>query len=153
MSNDFKFDPMQLLLGGMENADPRMQELLRQQMQQKMSGEGEPTKEEILRRFRIQNKKLLEQIKVLKNSLRETKAEGDKMVTYLDYFLKLNTALAAALGSCENCWGEDAGCDRCGGEGVPGWRPVNKRLFAIYVQPCLDKLNTTNHNQPPNNQH
>lgn len=134
-------DAIQLLLQQFEGADPQLRQLLEQQLKNQMQSPGreEPTKEELLRRFRIQNKKLLEQVAASKSGLKEFREENTKLIGYLDYFLKLNQTLSAALGSCENCWGEDAECDQCGGRGSPGWRPSNPRLFQLYVQPCLDK--------------
>ena len=133
-------DAWQLLLQQFDGADPQLRQLLEQQIKANINTPGgEPTKEELLRRYRIQNKKLLEQVSVLKGQWKETKEENTKLISYLDYFLKLNATLAAALGSCENCWGEDSTCDHCGGKGTPGWRPVNARLFQLYIQPAFDK--------------
>jgi len=138
-------DALQQFLDQFDNGDPQMRQLLEMQFRNNLNKNNEPSKEEVLRRFRIQNKKLLEQIAALKESLKASREEQQTMVNYLDYFLKLNNALAGALGSCDNCWGEDASCEKCGGDGSPGWTTVNRRLFNIYVQPCLDKLNR----QPP----
>jgi hypothetical protein len=44
--------------------------------------------------------------------------------------------LAAALGACD-CWGEDAGCPGCGGQGSAGWVPPDPELYAEYVAPAV----------------
>jgi hypothetical protein len=141
MGNTNGFDPLQMLLNQLNTTDPQTRQILENYLKDNPS-RSEPTKDEILRRFRIQNKKLQEQLLILKEQLKKSKEEEQKLISYLDHFLKLNTALSAALGSCENCWGNDPDCDRCGGEGIPGWRPVNKRLYALYVQPCIAKATT-----------
>lgn len=141
MENTNDFNPMQAILNQLNQSDPQIRQLIEQQlmMNEKKKKEQVPV-EEIVRRFRIQNRKLHDQGIALKQQLKQFKDEHDKMVVYLDHFLKLNNTLSAALGSCENCWGEDQNCDKCNGQGIPGWREVNKRLFNNYVQPCLEKL-------------
>jgi len=47
-----------------------------------------------------------------------------------------NVLLAAALGACD-CWGVDAGCPGCGGEGSAGWVPPDPELYAEYVAPAV----------------
>lgn len=142
-------DPLQTLLSQFDNADPQMRQMLEMQLRNNQNKKSEPSKEEVIRRFKIQNKKLLEHIAGLKETLKTSRQEHQAMVGYLDYFLKLNNALAAALGSCENCWGEDASCEKCGGDGISGWTTVNRRLFNLYVQPCIDKLNLSNQASKP----
>ena len=95
---------------------------------------------ETIRRLRIQNKKLLEQVKLLKEQVKQVNAEKAQMSSGLNYLLKLNNSLAEALGSCASCWGEDAACNNCQGQGSPGWRQINKRFFNRYVLPGLEKL-------------
>lgn len=45
--------------------------------------------------------------------------------------------LAAALGACAECWGQDFECDVCGGAGGPGWTDPDENLFDRYVAPAL----------------
>jgi hypothetical protein len=56
-----------------------------------------------------------------------------------------NLLLAAALGACD-CWGEEAGCPRCGGQGVPGWMPPDPELYGEYVAPAVRR---TSPDPPP----
>jgi hypothetical protein len=95
---------------------------------------------ETIRRLRIQNTKLLEQVKLLKDQVKNVNTEKAQMSSNLNLLLKLNNSLAEALGSCTNCWGEDAECTNCQGQGSPGWRQINKRFFNRYVLPGLEKL-------------
>ncbi|HEV7780155.1 MAG TPA: hypothetical protein VGO58_02760 [Chitinophagaceae bacterium] len=95
---------------------------------------------EITRCLRIQNKKLLEQVAFLKQRLKTDGADKTEINARLNYLVKLNHDLSEALGSCNKCWGEDPGCADCSGNGSPGWRTVNKRLFYLYVLPTLERL-------------
>jgi hypothetical protein len=141
METNQPFDPLQAMLSQMNHADPQVRQLIEQQIRASQERKKQQeTNEETLRRFRIQNKRLMDQISAMKAQSKQNKEEQDRMVNCLDYFLKLNNSLAAALGSCDNCWGEDQNCEKCNGDGLPGWREVNKRLFNIYVQPCLEKI-------------
>ncbi len=45
--------------------------------------------------------------------------------------------LAAALGACAECWGEEPTCPGCGGEGASGWMPPDPELYAEYVAPAV----------------
>lgn len=119
-------------------------ELLRAMLSQvKMDGKEDKqadAEKETMRRLRIQNKKLLEQLKILKDQFKQANKDKQQMSDSLTYLLKLNNSLSEALGSCNNCWGEDAECELCHGQGSPGWRLINKRFFNRYVLPCLEKL-------------
>jgi hypothetical protein len=45
--------------------------------------------------------------------------------------------LAAALGACCVCWGEDATCRVCRGRGAPGFALPDETLFEQYVLPAV----------------
>lgn len=47
-----------------------------------------------------------------------------------------NTFVAGALGACD-CWGTDAGCERCGGRGAPGAYDPEPAAFELIVLPLL----------------
>ena len=51
-----------------------------------------------------------------------------------------NDALAAALGACHLCFGEDGWCRLCGGRGRPGSRRPDADAFNRYVRPTLLRL-------------
>jgi hypothetical protein len=51
-----------------------------------------------------------------------------------------DAVLAAALGACEFCWGENPSCPVCGGEGVPGSSVPPTELFMRYIAPAARKL-------------
>jgi hypothetical protein len=45
--------------------------------------------------------------------------------------------LAAALGACPDCWGDNGPCTACGGEGHPGAYRPDRQAFAGYVLPAV----------------
>ena len=100
---------------------------------------GEINKE-IIRRLRIQNKQLLDSISVIKDQLKQIKANMYETKNQLSNLQKINNSLSLSLGSCNTCWGEDPECNTCSGKGFPGWRKINKRSFNRYVLPALEKL-------------
>lgn len=51
-----------------------------------------------------------------------------------------NDMLAAALGACYLCWGENVSCELCGGEGAPGSTPPDGELFKELVGPVVRRL-------------
>lgn len=100
----------------------------------------ENDEKEIIRRLRIQNIKLQEQLTNLKKKLKQTISEKSKFIQMLDQGKELEVKLSEALGSCQYCWGNDPACIKCSGNGISGWRKINKRLFNVYVLPALDKF-------------
>lgn len=49
-----------------------------------------------------------------------------------------NRVLAEAFGACR-CWGTDARCRRCGGDGVPGWEPPRNDWLVELLWPLLER--------------
>lgn len=62
--------------------------------------------------------------------LRNTRGELDAALDQLD-------ELAAALGACEACWGEDKRCPDCRGKGSAGYFEPDRALFDRYIMPAL----------------
>ena len=58
----------------------------------------------------------------------------------LEGLQRRNDALAAALGACHLCFGEDGWCRLCGGRGRPGSRRPDADAFNRYVRPTLLRL-------------
>ncbi|HLK27325.1 MAG TPA: hypothetical protein VKT28_02000 [Puia sp.] len=94
---------------------------------------------EIARRLKIQNKKLLEQLQFLKTEVKKYKADKNELTVKFNQLAKLNRSLSDAVGSCHQCWGDDPACEVCGGNGSSGWRNINKRLFNNYIFPAVEK--------------
>jgi len=141
MDNGNQFDPLQAMLNQIRIDNPSLRELIEQRIrEQQKKGTQKEISNEIIRRLRIQNKKLLEQVASLKEQLKRGSTDKNQIMNKLNYLVKLNNSLSEALGSCNNCWGEDPVCTYCSGNGSPGWRDINKRKFNAYVLPTLEKL-------------
>jgi hypothetical protein len=48
-----------------------------------------------------------------------------------------NEAMAAAVGACPKCWGEEAVCPECDGNGSPGSTMPDAAMFSRYVAPAV----------------
>lgn len=59
-----------------------------------------------------------------------------------------NDALAAALGACYLCFGDDPVCPECGGNGVPGSLQPEAAAFRQYVTPAIRRIRTAQHYRP-----
>jgi hypothetical protein len=53
-----------------------------------------------------------------------------------------NRDFAAALGACARCWGQDANCPMCAGEGAPGGAPLDVYLYRRLIAPATRRLNS-----------
>lgn len=106
----------------------------------KRSGRQSVINVEIMRRFRIQNKKLMEQVAWLKDQLKYANTNQEKIKRDMNMFMTLNSELAKAVGGCAECWGENYRCKHCNGSGIPGWKNGNKKHFKNVVIPLLKIL-------------
>jgi len=138
MNNENYLNSLQMI-NGVKIGDFSLQRLAEKHAQKKIEEEKQNEQKEIIRRLRIQNKKLQEQLTTTKKRIKQINAEKEKVVTEFNRVKEFNDVLSRALGSCSSCWGEDAECLICSGEGIPGWRKINKRLFNIYVVPSLGR--------------
>ena len=71
---------------------------------------------------------------------REYKSLARRMFTELQRVRDRNSMLADALGACGQCWGEDAACEYCSGNGCVGAYLINPKLFESVVGPALEQL-------------
>jgi hypothetical protein len=62
----------------------------------------------------------------------------------VDRLQEINETLAAALGACPICWGDDPGCVVCQGRGGPGSLRPDRELFERLVTPALRRLRGPN---------
>src|SRR6185436_6642355 len=108
------------LLDQLGNEDPRLRMLL-QLMPQSQSAAvtDEPTARVVPRR-------------VLERAARLRAA--------YDSLAERNAALADALGACPLCWGEEPGCRRCEGRGVPGSVDADPDRFRELIVPALRRM-------------
>jgi len=132
---------LQAMLNHIRTDDPGFRSFIRQKIiENRNKQKQQANTKEIIRRLRIQNKKLMEQVALLKEQLNQNKTGKNEMQARLNQLIKLNNSLSGALGSCSTCWGEDPDCSNCSGNGSAGWRNTNRRLFNVYVLPTLTKL-------------
>lgn len=54
-----------------------------------------------------------------------------------------NDLLAAALGGCHLCWGDDPLCETCAGRGRPGSALPDARAFRACVLPAVRRVTAT----------
>jgi hypothetical protein len=121
-------------LAAQESIDPTVQSLLaraiteRAQFGGRNQGESDEDPDRVARRRR---------------AMRTLRERFEAMEDELDELRDRNDMLAAALGACAQCWGEDPGCELCAGGGGPGSYPPDQHLFDQLVRPGLRKLHAT----------
>jgi hypothetical protein len=69
--------------------------------------------------------------------LRHLEAENRQLRAANRVLLRHSEYLAAAVGACPLCWGEDASCSDCGGAGGPGSSLPDRGCFQEFVEPAL----------------
>ena len=65
--------------------------------------------------------------------------EFDGLVHEVDDLRTRLDELAAALGACPGCWGEDSSCGWCRGRGAPGALLPDPDAFTRFVRPALQR--------------
>jgi hypothetical protein len=139
MDKEIKSNLLQVMLNQIKIDDPRLKKLIDRKLTADPKQENEQQiVKEIIRRLRIQNKKLLEQVVALRAQVKNSKKDKSHLLGKMERLVKLSNSLADAVGSCKQCWGENSRCPVCGGEGFPGWRKINKRLFNLYILPAIE---------------
>jgi hypothetical protein len=58
-------------------------------------------------------------------------------------------SVAAALGACPACFGENLLCETCGGAGTPGSRLPQADEFHRYVRPAIERVRAALRRAPP----
>jgi hypothetical protein len=140
---DLANNPM--LQSMLENMDPNMKMLMEQMMQQRQQQDNGD--KALLDKYKMQLQRMRDNNQQLQQQLSTSDEQLTIMTRHVEYLLRLNNSVAAALGACE-CWGEDLQCPHCKGEGEPGYKSVNQRYFRLYVQPCLEKMQVAAHKGP-----
>ncbi len=78
----------------------------------------------------------VEEVTNQRESLEKLKSTIKRLYDELQMLRGRNDALAAALGACYLCWGDDPTCPFCSGIGVPAWRPVDDAFFEQWILPA-----------------
>ena len=73
-------------------------------------------------------------------AIRSLQRVARSMFAELEVLRQRNDELAAALGACYLCWGEDIECEVCDGRGAPGSSRPDMSLFFALVAPALRRL-------------
>lgn len=73
-------------------------------------------------------------------AVRSLQRMARSMYAELEELRGRNDMLAAALGACYLCWGENVACEICGGAGVPGSAPPDPGLFREVVLPAVGRM-------------
>lgn len=71
-----------------------------------------------------------------RQALHRLRGRFDAMQAELEELRERQDLLAAALGACAECWGDDPACEVCGGTGAPGSFLPDPRLFRTLVSPA-----------------
>lgn len=76
-------------------------------------------------------------VRALGRRLRALEDELGAAVAMLDH-------VAGVLGACPSCFGCDAACSHCGGEGIPGaFRPTDPVLLSRWIRNLATRLSDT----------
>ena len=70
-------------------------------------------------------------------AVRRLREKVEEVYEELEVLRERNDLLAAALGACYLCWGEDSQCYVCAGEGRPGLGSPDRELFTRFVAPAV----------------
>jgi len=127
------------LLAQIKTDDPRFRLFIKDQVSSWAKKERQrQTNLEMIRRLKIQNRKLLERVGKLSDREAIMKSNMKELKERMTNVLKLNITLASALGSCPICWGNDPSCTNCLGKGSAGWQSPNRKFFNQYVIPVVN---------------
>jgi hypothetical protein len=81
-----------------------------------------------------------EQSREMAQALDQLRGNVNDMYSELQILRERNDALAAALGACHLCWGDDLECPVCRGRGLPGYFLPDSEMFLEYVAPASRTL-------------
>jgi hypothetical protein len=70
----------------------------------------------------------------------ELRRHAESMFAELKVLRERNNLLAAAVGACCLCWGDDVECRICRGRGRPGFALPDEDLFEEFVLPAIRLL-------------
>lgn len=123
------------LLANQEGVDPTTQALLTQLAARNAEEADDDGDDEIieLERDLGRDERRRRATRLLRQRFAELQDE-------LDELRDRNDTIAAALGACYRCWGEEPDCPVCHGHGRPGSEPPDRRLFNHYIAPALQRI-------------
>jgi hypothetical protein len=135
----------QELLGQLESTNPTLgliaKYLAARQVNESQTDSADETEvDEVAARAAEDQRLALEQSDHLAQLVRGLERQVRKMRIELEQLRARNDTLAAALGACYLCWGEDTNCPVCRGSGGPGYLMPGKAVFAHFVTPAIRRL-------------
>jgi hypothetical protein len=123
---------LQAQLAGLADANPQLAMIL--QMLQQRAAPASNEGAEIIDEAVDSAKPAIDPADVL-----ELMQGAEALQAELDALRVRNDTLAAALGACHLCFGQDDGCPGCCGLGKPGWRRPESHAFRRFVVPALQR--------------
>ena len=125
-----------------EDADPTLGLIARYLAQsQTEQAEGDtPPDEEDTEFFDSPSELEKERAEERARSFQRLRQTMEQMYGELEALRERNDTLAAALGACYLCWGEDFDCPVCGGTGHPGFSMPDRSLLVQLVTPAVQRL-------------
>ncbi len=114
--------------------DPRLRLFAEMMGKQSTTSSAEASLEAKLAR----KKQALARIERLSQENQELREENQWLRERLEF-------LAASLGACPDCWGEDQSCSICQGRGAPGSFIPDRDAFAAYVLPAARTIQRYTH--------
>jgi hypothetical protein len=130
-----------LLLSQLDESDPTTTLLINLLAQQKTEASTDESASELEPDFdRLQAaERAKARAEERAKALRHLRHTIDAMYAELEELRARNDALAAAVGACYLCWGEDSECPVCGGKGQAGFFAPERPLFAQIVVPAVHR--------------
>ncbi|MBA2590973.1 MAG: hypothetical protein H0U97_01425 [Gammaproteobacteria bacterium] len=139
-------DPLALLrtqLDGQAGQNPQAAQILRLLEQRRQQQDSEPQEEVILSpedaAYPEHEAQAEQARKERARAARELRDTMKRLYAELEALRTRNDALAAAVGACYLCFGDDPLCEECGGRGVPGSLAPEPAAFRKYVHPALHR--------------
>ena len=81
-----------------------------------------------------------EKSQAMAKALRHLRSKINDLYAELEELRVRNDAVAAALGACYLCWGNDLDCEVCQGKGKPGVQLPDQALFVQLIAPAIRRL-------------
>jgi hypothetical protein len=123
----------ELLLSKLDTSDPTTA-MLAQMIASQSANQSEKSESTIdIDEDETQARKL----KQLTATCRQLRQGYETLQTEMEDFRLRNDTLAAALGACYLCWGENTACENCDGQGTVGFFSIDVPAFSEFIAPAL----------------
>lgn len=123
----------ELLLSRLDTSDPTTA-MLAQMIASQSANQSEKSESTI---DAEEDETLHRKLKQLAVTCRQLQQGYETLQTEMEDFRLRNDTLAAALGACYLCWGENTVCENCDGQGTVGYFSIDLPAFSEFVVPAL----------------